>query len=90
MSQQLETEFRDYCSDILLLSSFSIDLAYSKLSNLKKKLLIGFCYASSQAYCALVYLRCENMYGTVTSYLVCSCTRVAPLKELTYIPRLEL
>ena len=48
----------------------------------------GFGDASSKAYCAVIYLVYQTNKG-VESRLLCSKTRVAPLKELT-IPRLEL
>ena len=48
----------------------------------------GFGDASKKAYCAVVYLVYETTNGVHTT-LLCSKTRVAPLKELT-IPRLEL
>eukprot|EP00794_Sanderia_malayensis_P021402 gene21402-biopygen17184 len=48
----------------------------------------GFGDASKKAYCAVVYLVYETAEG-MFSQLLCSKTRVAPLKSLT-IPRLEL
>jgi len=48
----------------------------------------GFCDASMQAYCTVIYLVCGTTKGTYTK-LLCSKTRVAPLKELS-VPRLEL
>ena len=48
----------------------------------------GFGDASSKAYCAVVYLVCESEDG-IYSRLICSKTRIAPLKSLS-IPRLEL
>ena len=44
--------------------------------------------ASAKAYCAVIYLVCETGSG-IYSRLVCSKTRIAPLKGLS-IPRLEL
>lgn len=44
--------------------------------------------ASRKAYCAEVYLVYETSEGIQTK-LLCSKSRVAPLKEMT-IPRLEL
>ena len=49
----------------------------------------GFADASELAYGACVYLRCIDEYNNVTCNLICSKSRVAPLKHLT-IPRLEL
>ena len=59
-----------------------------------KSSLIGFSDGSSKAYAAVVYLRNELKNGKISSILVCSKARVAPLekcdtKKFT-IPRLEL
>ncbi|KAG7307103.1 hypothetical protein JYU34_007243 [Plutella xylostella] len=48
-----------------------------------------FVDASQNAYAACVYLRTVNDCNTVTISLLCSKTRVSPLKTVT-IPRLEL
>lgn len=49
----------------------------------------GFCDASNMAMAAVAYLRINTENESVTVRLICSKTRVAPLKLLT-IPRLEL
>lgn len=49
----------------------------------------GFCDASMQAFGAVLYLRSTIKYYHTTVQLVCSKTRVAPIKTLT-LPRLEL
>ncbi|XP_055943741.1 uncharacterized protein LOC129974949 isoform X1 [Argiope bruennichi] len=49
----------------------------------------GFSDASERAYAAVVYLKCFTQSGQFKTSLVCSKSRVAPLKSLT-IPRLEL
>lgn len=49
----------------------------------------GFCDASVNAYGACVYVRSINHDGNIQTSLLCSKTRVAPLKALS-IPRLEL
>lgn len=48
----------------------------------------AFCDASSLAYGACIYLRSESQ-DSISSHLLCSKSRVAPLKTLT-IPKLEL
>lgn len=50
--------------------------------------LIGFCDASASAFCAALYGRWSKG-GTTYCTLLCSKTRVAPIKQLT-IPKLEL
>lgn len=49
----------------------------------------GFCDASEEAYGAAIYARSKDQTGNWTARLLCSKTRVAPLKGST-IPRLEL
>lgn len=51
--------------------------------------LIGFSDSSQLAYGSCVYLRVRYHDDTVTSRLICSRSRVAPLKTVS-IPRLEL
>lgn len=48
-----------------------------------------FCDASEVAYGAVVYLRTHNSDGTITSRLLTSKSRVAPIAKVS-IPRLEL
>ncbi|XP_072380728.1 uncharacterized protein [Diabrotica undecimpunctata] len=49
----------------------------------------GFCDASRDAYAACIFARSSNSQGEFHVQLLCSKTKVAPLKLLT-IPRLEL
>ncbi|XP_062558045.1 uncharacterized protein LOC134222917 [Armigeres subalbatus] len=49
----------------------------------------GFADASLRAYGAVLYTRCISSDGKIDVNLVCSKSRVAPLKPMT-IPRLEL
>lgn len=49
----------------------------------------GFCDASEEAFGASVYVRSRDNKGNWHSRILCSKTRVAPLKNVT-IPRLEL
>ncbi|XP_072400496.1 uncharacterized protein [Diabrotica undecimpunctata] len=48
-----------------------------------------FCDASLQAYASCLYMRSINSDGAYTVRLLCSKTKVSPLKSVT-IPRLEL
>ncbi|XP_032690611.1 uncharacterized protein LOC116853593 [Odontomachus brunneus] len=49
----------------------------------------GFCDASERAYGACVYIQTEDYRGELSSRILCSKSRVAPIKTTT-LPRLEL
>lgn len=72
-----------------IVNCFQIDrLAFSeeKVEGLE---IHGFCNASEVAYWACIYLWSIDVQGKVTTRLLCSISRVAPLKRLS-LPRLEL
>lgn len=70
------------------LSSLKIP-RYVLCDNREEIQLHGFCDASLKAYGACVYVRSYDLEGNCKSNLVCSKSRVAPLKTVS-LPRLEL
>lgn len=43
----------------------------------------GFCDVLQLAMCATVYIRSSNQDGQIVTQLICSKTKVAPLKKMT-------
>ncbi|XP_074100586.1 uncharacterized protein LOC141528440 [Cotesia typhae] len=80
------TKFRE---DISKLTKLRIPRWINLQSNSYSIQLHGFSDASQLAMAAVVYLRITDHTGNSKVTLVCSKTRVAPIKRLT-IPRLEL
>ncbi|XP_065222295.1 uncharacterized protein LOC135846875 [Planococcus citri] len=90
VSQELSDRFRTYRESLINLSKISIPRFYYGCKNSEIKQIIGFCDASTKAYCAVLYLRSVDSEGQVTVTFICAKTRVAPLKSVQNIHHLEL
>ncbi|XP_037957490.1 uncharacterized protein LOC119687300 [Teleopsis dalmanni] len=86
LPQALYSAWIELHSQFTIISSFKFS-RYVLLSNSKVQI-HGFCDASLDAYGACIYVRCERSTA-FESQLLCSKSKVAPLKTLT-IPKLEL
>jgi hypothetical protein len=86
---ELNQKFLKICSNLHLIDQFEIPRSVIQSENIKTIELHGFCDASKSAYGAAIYIRSIDENNEVTVQLLCSKSRVAPLKPLT-IPRLEL
>ncbi|XP_024882812.1 uncharacterized protein LOC112461708, partial [Temnothorax curvispinosus] len=71
------------------LNQFHIPRCVGNFANPKSTQIHGFCDASQRAYGACVYIRMKVGHQRYQSNLLCSKSRVAPLKAVT-LPRLEL
>lgn len=85
----LISEFASYWQEMEHLQQFSITRAYTLLHPLQTQQLVGFCDASEQAMCAVVYVRSICSLGNISVKFCCAKTRVAPIKSVS-IRRLEL
>ncbi|XP_046428619.1 uncharacterized protein LOC124183742 [Neodiprion fabricii] len=85
---QLQEKWLRFQASLSDLSLISLP-RWLHLSSTSKVELHGFSDASMLAIAAAVYLRSTSADGTTTVTLVCSKTKVTPLKRLT-IPKLEL
>lgn len=81
-------EWQDFTANLCLIKEIKIPRCVLR-SNPTYIVLHGFADASLKAYGAAIYLTVFNDALTSHSELLCSKSRVAPLKSLT-IPRLEL
>lgn len=89
LPQNLHTQWLQFRDSLHYLNQFSIKRFVFESSNYSTTQLHGFCDASEKAYGAVLYIRSTTEKGEVTVRLLCSKSRVAPLKCIT-LPRLEL
>ena len=84
----LSNEWTHFRKDLTELNNLRIPRKVI-INNPKQLELHAFSDASTQAYGACIYIRSVDENNKIETYLLCSKTRVAPLKLVT-IPRLEL
>ena len=89
----LQQKWNVWIDDLITGKTFSLPRCYEK-RKIMKSTLIGFSDGSSYAYAAAVYLRNELENDAISTILVCSKARVAPLEKVEpkkfTVPRLEL
>ncbi|XP_018406350.1 PREDICTED: uncharacterized protein LOC108782552, partial [Cyphomyrmex costatus] len=88
ISSESQTLWREYECKLQFLKNLEISRKVV-CSNMQVAEIHGFCDASQQAYGACLYIRSISCDGQIEVHLLCSKSRVAPLKALS-IPRLEL
>ena len=90
---QLPTELKEHWQslqhNLLIVNGIQIDRLVISEEKLRRVELHGFSDASEVACGACIYLRSTDVQGNITTRLLCSKSRVAPLKRLS-LPRLEL
>ncbi|XP_063988328.1 uncharacterized protein LOC135168255 [Diachasmimorpha longicaudata] len=82
------TIWTDFCNQLSLIN----DLKFERkilIKNSTRNEIHGFCDASETGFGACIYLKSIDALGNVKINLLCSKSRVAPLKSIS-IPRLEL
>lgn len=80
--------WNDYQDNLLQINSISVRRQVTSTNPIQIEL-HGFSDASDKAYGACLYIRCIDKSKNICCFLLCSKSRVAPLKRLT-TPRLEL
>ena len=84
------SKWNSFLSELEALNKVRIPRCYFNANSKPNSIqLHGFSDASKQAYAAVVYIRSSYNDGRVSVRLLCSKTRVSPVRQQT-IPRLEL
>ncbi|KAL0893119.1 hypothetical protein ABMA27_014752 [Loxostege sticticalis] len=90
LPEHLLNNWEDFYKSLRKMSPIHLP-RYVNLNNARTIELIGFADASSStAYGCCVYLRVIDILGNVKVSLLCSKSRVNPLKQSMTVPRLEL
>lgn len=87
LPQQLQIEWKAYCAEVKGIEQYRIPRWLGTSATTQSQVHV-FCDASARAYGAAVYIRTQ-VDGNWSAKLLCSRSKVAPLKTMT-IPRLEL
>ncbi|GFX88550.1 DUF1758 domain-containing protein [Trichonephila clavipes] len=83
-----ETQWKRFVKPLSAIKNLNIP-RYILLYDALRIKLRGYCDSSLRAYGAAIYVKCLHNSGTVSTNLLCSKSRIAPLKSIT-IPWLEL
>ena len=86
---ELQKQWQRLQHKLPIIKSIQIDRLVISKHKLERMEIHGFSDASEVAYGACIYLRSIDVLGNITNKLLCSKSRVAPLKKLS-LPRLEL
>ncbi|KMQ87175.1 hypothetical protein RF55_13617 [Lasius niger] len=89
LPSDIYTEWMDYVVKIQELNEFKVQRKVFIYGKDVRFELHGFCDASERAYGACIYVRSIESHGVIQTHLLCSKSRVAPVRTIS-IPRLEL
>lgn len=87
--QHIVTKWEEYQVNVSHIPDITIPRQVTLRPSYTEINLHGFCDSSERAYGAAVYIQTKDTYGTFHCNLICSKSRVAPIK-FTTIARLEL
>lgn len=88
LPEEISSLWSEYQSQLQILQLLKIP-RHTITPNAMDIQLHGFCDASEKGYAACLYIRSIDINGCCTSSMICSKSRVAPLKRIS-LPRLEL
>ncbi|XP_051167315.1 uncharacterized protein LOC127285377 [Leptopilina boulardi] len=88
VSKEIQLIWEEYTKQLMYLNQIKFDRCLV-IPDFVDTQIHGFCDASEKAYGACIYLRSTNSQGVHKSSLICSKSRVTPIKATT-LSRLEL
>ena len=89
LTTELKEHWQSLQHKLTSVNSIQIDRLVISKEKVERLEIHGFSDASEVAYGACIYVRSIDVQGRITTRLLCSKSRVAPLKRLS-LPRLEL
>lgn len=89
LPEPIQKTWKNYKSQLVALNELKIPRYVSSQARKEEMQIHGFADSSEKAYGACLYLRTLDSNGEISVHLLCSKSRVAPLKRQT-LPRLEL
>ncbi|XP_055390589.1 uncharacterized protein LOC129619372 [Condylostylus longicornis] len=89
LSQEMQNEWTNFKHELTHLNQLKINRFVFSNNAVVRTELHGFGDASEKAYGAALYVRSIDIQGNINIKLLCSKSKIAPVKLLT-IPRLEL
>ncbi|XP_011865955.1 PREDICTED: uncharacterized protein LOC105560979 [Vollenhovia emeryi] len=91
LTDKLHRAWIEYTDDLNDINTIQVPRRIIASASARRFYLQGFCDASMKAYGACVYLQTMDNHNKGRSILICSKSRVAPIKsKTTTLPRLEL
>ena len=89
LPDNIRQQWEQLCVQLPTISDIQINRLVLVKDHLKDVELHGFCDASQRAFGECLFVKSSNEAGETSVHLLCSKSRVAPVKKIT-LPRLEL
>ncbi|XP_018395293.1 PREDICTED: uncharacterized protein LOC108773843 [Cyphomyrmex costatus] len=89
LPDELLRRWKKFSDELMAIGRLRVPRCVVACDDARRLILHGFCDASELAYGACIYMQVENSQGEFSSRVLCSKSRIAPIKTVS-LPRLEL
>ncbi|XP_018395454.1 PREDICTED: uncharacterized protein LOC108773960, partial [Cyphomyrmex costatus] len=89
LPDELLRRWKKFMDELMAIGRLRVPRCIVACDDARRLILHGFCDASELAYGACIYMQVENSQGEFSSRVLCSKSRIAPIKTVS-LPRLEL